>query len=105
MTEKEQKKIDDVIHYFNESESFYRVKKIREVLNINPLFDKNREIEIIEYLYRCVLQNRKKIKSTLVFSSTSGWTVTYYRNKKEYKEDEDFELEVHHSFVDYDTNE
>lgn len=105
MTKKEQKKIDHVIGYFIESDSFYRVKKIREVFNINPHFDKNREIETIEYLYRCVLQDRKKFKSTLVFSSTSGWTVNYYREKKKYKEDEDFEIEVHHSFVDYDTNE
>jgi len=105
MTEKEQKKIDDVINYFN-NYSFDRVKKIREVININPHFDKNQEIETIKHLYKAVLQERKKnIKSTFFFASTSGWTVTYYRNKKKYKEDEDFEIEVHHSFVDYNTNE
>lgn len=83
MTKKEIKKFDTLIGYL--SENSHRISAIREAVGINKDYNFLREIETIETLYEGLLQERKKIKSTFLFASTSGWTVQYFRDKNKYK--------------------
>ena len=103
MTKKEIRAIDNLIQYLCEDQ--YRIKQIRQTLNINPDFDFLREVETIESLYRGVLEERKKCKSTFFFAGSSGWTIQYLRDKKTYKKGEKFHLNIFFSFVDIDNFE
>jgi ribosomal protein L33 len=101
VTKKEIKKFDTLIGYL--SENSHRISAIREAVGINKDYNFLREIETIETLYEGLLQERKKIKSTFLFASTSGWTVQYFRDKNKYKKGEKFDLQIFLSFVDEDT--
>jgi len=101
MTNKEINKLDYLIQYLCESQD--RIKTIRQTTNINPCFSFMREVETIESLYKSVLEHRKNEKSTYFSCSTSGWHITYLRNKKMYKKGEKFVIKIHFSFVMADT--
>jgi hypothetical protein len=97
MTDKERKILDKEIQYLCEQQD--RVKAIREYTNINPGYTFQREAETIESLYRSVLENRKHEKSMYFSCGTSGWFVVYLRDKKKYKEGEEFSIKIYHTFV------
>jgi len=97
MTPKEVKILDKEIQYLCEQQD--RVKAIREYTNINPGYTFQREAETIESLYRSVLENRKHEKSMYFSCGTSGWFVVYLRDKKKYKEGEEFSIKIYHTFV------
>ena len=101
MNKKEIEKLDDLIGYLSTYAD--RIKCIRITTGINTDFDFLREAEIIEYLYKSILQERKKIKSTYFETGTSGWFVEYFRDKKTYKEGEKFHVRIYFSFVWGDT--
>lgn len=101
MTKKEIKKLDTLIGYLSENSN--RISAIREAVKINKDYTFIREAEIIESLYEGLLQERKRLKSNFFFVSSSGWTVQYFRDKKNYKEGEKFDLQIFFSFVDEDT--
>ena len=101
MTNKEIKILDNLIQELCEKQD--RIKIMRQTLGINTDFDFLREAEIIEYLYKSILQERKKIKSTYLETGTSGWFVEYFRDKKTYKEGEKFHVRIYFSFVWGDT--
>ncbi len=104
MTNKELKILDDQIQYLcNHYQD--RIKDIRQVTGINPGFTFLREAEIIESLYKSVLEHRKQEKSTCFSCGTSGWHITYLRNKKTYKKGEKFVIKIYFSFVEADTYE
>ena len=103
MNKKEIEKLDDLIGYLSTYAD--RIKCIRITTGINTDFDFLREAEIIEYLYKSILQERKKIKSTYLETGTSGWFVEYFRDKKTYKEGEKFHIRIYFSFVWVDTFE
>ena len=103
VTKKEIEKLDYLVGYLSEYSD--RIKITRISLGINTDYDFLREVEIIESLYESVLQYRKQEKSCYFSVSTSGWTVEYLRNKKTYKEGEEFTVKVHFSFVEFDTYE
>jgi hypothetical protein len=54
-------------------------------------------------LFEGLLEDRKNIKSTFLFRSTSGWTVQYFRDKKKYEKGEKYFLNIYFSFVETDT--
>ncbi len=85
MTKKEIKILDKLIQDLAENQD--RVKIMRQTLGINMNFDFLKEVETIEYIYECILKDRKN-KGTTFFSSTSGWTVRYTRSKKKYTKGE-----------------
>jgi hypothetical protein len=89
--------LDKEIQYLCEEQD--RVKAIREYTNINPGYTFQREAETIESLYRSVLENRKHEKSMYFSCGTSGWFVVYLRDKKKYKEGEEFSIKIYHTFV------
>ena len=97
MTNKERKILDKEIQYLCEQQD--RVKAIRAYTNINPHYTFLKEVETIEGLYKWVLENRKKEKSTYFSCGTSGWYVVYLRDKKKYKEGEKFRIKIFHTFV------
>ena len=101
MTNKEINKLDYLIQYLCEYQD--KIKTIRQTLNINPCFSFMRESEIIEYLYKSVLEHRKNEKATYFSCGTSGWHISYLRNKKTYKKGEKFVIKIHFSFVEIDT--
>ena len=101
MTKKEIEKLDDLIGYLSTYAD--RIKCIRITTGINTDFDFLREAETIEYLYKSILQERKKEKSTYFETGTSGWFVEYFRDKKTYKEGEKFHIRIYFSFVWGDT--
>lgn len=101
VTKKEIKKLDTLVGYL--SENAHRISTIREAVGINKDFTFLREIETIESLYKGLLQERKKLKSNFFFVSSSGWTVQYFRDKKNYTKGEKFDLQIFFSFVDEDT--
>lgn len=103
MTTKELKILDKEIQYLSEYKD--RLQVIRQATGINPKFCFLREAETIESLYKSVLEDRKKIKSSYFFASTSGWTVQYIRDKKTYKKGEKFKVMIFHSFVYTDNYE
>ncbi len=104
MTNKELKILDEQIQYLcNQYQD--RIKEIRQVTGINPGFTFLREAEIIESLYKSVLEHRKQEKSTCFSCGTSGWHITYLRNKKTYKKGEKFVIKIYFSFVEADTYE
>jgi hypothetical protein len=100
MTKKEIKILDQAIQALCEKQD--RIKIIRQTLGINTDFDFLREIETIESLFEGVLQDRKKVKGSFLYASTSGWTVQYIRNKNEYKKGEKFWVNIYFSFVETD---
>lgn len=102
MNKKEKKKFDDIINYFDKCGDFDRVEKIRKALNINANYERLVEISTLQYLMKSVLESRQNFKSKKIFASTSGWTVEYYRDTKKYIEDENFDLKIYFSFVEYD---
>jgi len=103
MTKKEIKKLDTLTQYLCGYQD--RIKQIRQTLEINPQFNFLNEVETIESLFETVLSQRKKIKSTVIYAATSGWTVMYFRAKDKYKKNEKFSLKIYFSFVDDDTFE
>ena len=103
MNKKEIRVLDDVIQDLCEKQD--RVKITRQILGINTDFDFLREVKTIESLYANVLQDRKRVKSSFLYASTSGWTVQYIRNKKQYKKGEKFWVNIYFSFVETDNYE
>ncbi len=99
---KEFKILEKQIKYLQEYDSD-RVYKIRQALNINPQFSWEREADTIRQLFNYVLHSRKNHRETYFYTSTGGWTVEYFRDKKKYKEGEDFSLKIYFSFVETDT--
>ena len=97
MTVKELKILDKEIQYLCNYQD--RIKEIRQVTNINPSYSFTKEAEIIEYLYKSILEERKKDKSTFFSIGTSGWYVIYLREKKTYKKGENFKIKIFHSFA------
>ena len=102
MTNKEIKILDNLIQDLCEKQD--RIKIMRQTLGINTDFDFLREVQIIEMLYKDLLRHRQN-KGTTFFSSTSGWTVRYTREKKNYKNKEEFWIGIHFSFVEADNYE
>lgn len=101
MNKKEIKVLDEVLQHLSENSD--RISIIRTTLGINTHYNFYDEIKTIESLYRGVLEERKKYKTTYIFTSTSGWTVEYYRDKKTYEKNEKFKIKVYFSFVEDDT--
>jgi hypothetical protein len=101
MTKKEIEILDDQIQYLCKNYQD-RIKIMRQTLGINTNFDFLREVETIESLYKSLLELRKKEKGTYFSCGTSGWHITYLRNKKNYKDGEKFVLKTHFSFVEAD---
>ena len=99
MTKKEIKILDKLIQDLAENQD--RIKIMRQTLGINMNFNFLREVETIEYIYECILKDRKN-KGTTFFSSTSGWTVRYTRSKKKYTKGEKFWIGIHFTFVEAD---
>ena len=101
MNNKEIKILDELIGYLSTHAD--RINITRISLGINTDYDFLREVQTIEMLFEGLLEDRKNIKSTFLFRSTSGWTVQYFRNKKTYKEGEKFSVQIFFSFVETDT--
>ena len=99
MTKKEIKILDKLIQDLAENQD--RIKIMRQTLGINMNFNFLRDVETIEYIYECILKDRKN-KGTTFFSSTSGWTVRYTRSKKKYTKGEKFWIGIHFTFVEAD---
>ena len=99
MTKKEINILDKLIQDLAENQD--RIKIMRQTLGINMGFNFLREVETIEYIYECILKDRKN-KGTTFFSSTSGWTVRYTRSKKKYTKGEKFWIGIHFTFVEAD---
>ena len=89
--------LDDAIQYLCSKQD--RIIIMRQTLGINTDFDFLREVEIIESLYKSVLENRKHDKSMYFSCGTSGWYVVYLRDKKTYKKGEKFRIKIFHTFV------
>ena len=102
MTKKEIKILDKLIQDLCEKQD--RIKIMRQTLGINTDFDFLREVQTIEYIYECILRDRKNTGTTF-FSSTSGWTVRYTRDKKKYTKGEKFWIGIHFTFVEADNYE
>lgn len=103
MNKKETKILDEAIQELCEKQD--RVKITRQTLGINTDFDFLNEVKTIELLFESLLQTRKRIKSSFLYASTSGWTVQYIRNKKQYKKGEKFWVNIYFSFVETDNYE
>jgi hypothetical protein len=104
MTKKEIEILDDQIQYLcNHYQD--RIKIMRQTLGINTAFTFMREVEIIESLYKSVLEHRKTEKATYFSCGTSGWHIIYLRNKKTYKDGEKFVIKIYFSFVEADNYE
>jgi hypothetical protein len=101
MTKKEIEILDDQIQYLCKHYQD-RIKDIRGVTKINSAFNFMREVETIENLYKSLLELRKTEKGTYFSNGTSGWTLTYLRNKKTYKDGEKFVLKTYFSLVEVD---
>lgn len=99
---KELKILEKQLQYLQKYDSD-RVYKIRQALNINPQFSWEREADTIRQLFKYVLKARENNGDNYFFTSTSGWTVEYFRNKKKYKEGENFWIKIYFSFVEADT--
>jgi hypothetical protein len=104
MTNKELKILDDQIQYLCKNYQD-RIKIMRQTLGINTAFTFLREVEIIESIYKSVLEHRKTEKATYFSCGTSGWHIIYLRNKKTYKDGEKFVIKIYFSFVETDTYE
>ena len=102
MTKKEIEILDDQIQYLCKNYQD-RIKIMRQTLGINTDYDFLREIQTIEMLFEGLLEDRKNIKSTFLFRSTSGWTVQYFRDKKKYEKGEKYFVNIYFSFVETDT--
>jgi hypothetical protein len=101
MTKKDIYILDDAIQDLCKKQD--RVIKIRQTIGINADYDFLREVQTIEMLFEGLLEDRKNIKSTFLFRSTSGWTVQYFRDNKKYEKDENYYLNIYFSFVEMDT--
>ena len=104
MTKKEIEILDDQIQYLCKNYQD-RIKIMRQTLGINTAFTFLREVEIIESIYKSVLEHRKTEKATYFSCGTSGWHIIYLRNKKTYKDGEKFVIKIYFSFVETDTYE
>jgi len=104
MTKKEIEILDDQIQYLCKNYQD-RIKIMRQTLGINTNFNFLREVEIIESLYKSVLEHRKSEKATYFSCGTSGWHIIYLRNKKTYKDGEKFVIKIYFSFVEADNYE
>ena len=104
MTKKEIEILDDQIQYLCKNYQD-RIKIMRQTLGINTAFTFMREVEIIESIYKSVLEHRKTEKATYFSCGTSGWHIIYLRNKKTYKDGEKFVIKIYFSFVETDTYE
>lgn len=103
MTRKENKIINEAIHYLTESESFLKVKQIRQAVNLNPQREIEDEIETLLYLYKNLLEYRTSHKSKVCSTGTHGWNLKYFRKMKKYSKNEKFDITVDFTLVDYDT--
>jgi len=92
MNKKDYKILDEAIQYLCEKQD--RIKIKRQTLGINTDYD---------FLREGLLEDRKNIKSSFLFRSTSGWTVQYFRDKKKYENGEKYYLNIYFSFVETDT--
>lgn len=101
MTKKEIEILDDQIQYLCKNYQD-RIKNIRQVTGINPDFTFLREVETIENMFKSLLEIRKKEKNTYFSCGTSGWTLSYLRQKNTYKKGEKFILKTNFSFVEID---
>jgi predicted transcriptional regulator len=101
MTKKDIHILDDAIQYLCKKQD--RIVITRQVLGINTDYDFLREVQTIEMLFEGLLEDRKNIKSTFLFRSTSGWTVQYFRDNKKYEKGENYYLNIYFSFVEMDT--
>ena len=97
MNKKEIKKLDYLVGYLSEYSD--RIKCIRIATGINTDYSFLKEVEIIEYLYKSLLEYRKEAKSTYFHTGTSGWFIEYFRDKKKYKKGEKFNIRIYFSFV------
>jgi len=102
MNKREENIINKQLRYLKKYDSD-RVSIIRNALGINPQFTWDREEHTIIDLYKSCLIMRKNHNNNYFFASTSGWTVEYFRDKKKYKEDEEFDIKIYFSFVETDT--
>ncbi len=95
---KEQQILEKLLQYI---ENCYadKIKAIRGITGHNPHFTFSDEAATIEYLYARLLQDRKIVKGTVFSTGTSGWFVQYHRKNTEYKEGEEFNIKIYHSFV------
>ena len=101
MTKKEIEILDDQIQYLCKNYQD-RIKIMRQTLGINTDFTFMREVETIESLYKSLLELRKKENGTYFSCGTSGWHLTYLRNKKNFKDGEKFVLKTYFSFIEVD---
>lgn len=97
MTKKEIKILDKEINYISSYAD--RINCIRIATGINTDYSFLKEVETIEYLYKSILQYRKKEKSNYFHTGTSGWFIEYFRDKKKYKKGEKFNIRIYFSFV------
>ena len=103
MNKKDYKILDEAIQDLCEKQD--RIKIKRQTLGINTDYDFLREVQTIEMLFEGLLEDRKNIKSSFLFRSTSGWTVQYFRDKKKYENGEKYYVNIYFSFVETDTFE
>ena len=101
MTKKQRKILDEQIQLLCEYD-LDKIQTIRQALGINSSYSFLREVDTIESLFNKCIQNRKEFKSNFYFASSSGWTVNYFPDKKKYKKNEDFKVQIYFSFVDVD---
>ena len=97
MNKKETKTLDKEISYISHYAD--RINCIRIATGINTDYSFLKEVETIEYLYKSLLEYRKKAKSTYFHTGTSGWFIEYFRDKKTYKKGEKFNIRIYFSFV------
>ena len=97
MTKKEIKILDKEISYLSGYAD--RINCIRIATGINTDYSFLKEVETIGYLYKSILQYRKKEKSNYFHTGTSGWFIEYFRDKKKYKKGEKFNIRIYFSFV------
>jgi hypothetical protein len=103
MNKREENIINKQLRYLKKYDSD-RVSIIRNALGINPQFTWDREEDTIISLYKsCLIMRKNNSKDNYFFASTSGWTVEYFRDKKKYKEGEEFDIKIYFSFVETDT--
>ena len=101
MTKKQRKILDEQIQLLCEYD-LEKIQTIRQALGINASYSFVREVDTIESLFKKCIEGRKEFKSNFYFASSSGWTVNYFPDKKKYKKNEDFKIQINFSFVNTD---